>query len=115
MADAAVSALTNDRHLNKTYDLSGPEALHTSEVAEQIGSAIGRTIQYLAISVAAMEASLREAGMDPWFAEGLSELYGWVRDSGLGSESTDAAEQLLGRKAIPFRQFAIDERSAWLD
>jgi hypothetical protein len=62
-----------------------------------------------------MEASLREAGMDSWFAEGLAELYGWVRDSGLGSEATDAAKQLLGRKAIPFRQFAIDERSAWLD
>jgi len=115
LADAAVSALTNDRHLNKTYDLSGPEALHTSQVAEQIGSAVGRTIRYQAISVAAMEASLREAGMDPWFAEGLAELYGWVRDSSLGSEVTAAAEQLLGRKAIPFRQFAIDERSAWLD
>ena len=115
LADAAVSALTNDRHLHKIYDLSGPEALHTSQVAEQIGSAVGRTIRYQAISVAAMEASLREAGMDPWFAEGLAELYGWVRDSGLGSEATDAAEQLLGRQAIPFQQFAIDERSAWLD
>ena len=110
-----MAALTHDRHLNKTYDLSGPEALHTSEVAEQIGSAIGRTIQYQPIPVAAMEASLREAGMDPWFAEGLAELYGWIRNSGLGSEVTQAAEQLLGRKAIPFRQFAIDERSAWLD
>jgi uncharacterized protein YbjT (DUF2867 family) len=115
LAEAAVSALTNDRPLNKTYDLSGPEALHTSQVAEQIGSAVGRTIGYQAISVTVMEASLREAGMDPWFAEGLAELYGWVRDSGLGSEATDATEQLLGRKAIPFRQFAIDERSAWLD
>jgi uncharacterized protein YbjT (DUF2867 family) len=112
LADAAVSALTNDCHLNKTYDLNGSEALHTSQVAEQIGSAVGRTIRYQAISVAAMEASLREAGMDPWFAEGLAELHGWVRDSGLGSEATDAAERLLGRKAIPFRQFAIDERSA---
>src|SRR6516162_4960350 len=115
LAEAAVAALRHDRHLNKTYDLSGPEALHTSEVAEQIGSAIGRTIQYQPIPVAAMEASLREAGMDPWFAEGLAELYGWIRDSGLGSEVTEAAEQLLGRKAIAFRQFAIDERSAWLD
>ena len=115
LAEAAVAALTNDRHLNKTYDLSGPEALHTSEVAEQIGSAIGRVIQYQPISVAAMEASLREAGMDPWFAEGLAELYGWIRDSGLCSEVINAVEQLLGREAIPFRQFAIDERSAWLD
>ena len=110
-----MAALTHDRHLSKTCDLSGPEALHTSEVAEQIGSAIGRTIQYQPIPVAVMEASLREAGMDPWFAEGLAEFYGWIRDARLGSEVTEAAEQLLGRKAIPFRQFAIYERSAWLD
>jgi hypothetical protein len=52
---------------------------------------------------------------NPWFAEGLAELYGWIRDSGLCSEVTKAAEQLLEREAIPFRQFAIDERSAWLE
>jgi uncharacterized protein YbjT (DUF2867 family) len=115
LAEGAVAALTNDRHVDKIYDLSGPEALHTSEVAEQIGSAIGRKIQYQPIPVAAMEASLREAGMEPWFAEGLAELYGWIRDSGLGSEVTDAAQQLLGRKATLFRQFAADEHSAWLD
>ena len=115
LAEAAVAALTNDRHVDKIYDLSGPEALHTSEVAEQIGSAIGRKIQYQPIPVAAMEASLRESGMEPWFAEGLAELYGWIRDSGLGSEVTDAAQQLLGRKATLFRQFAADEHSAWLD
>lgn len=115
LAEASVAALTHDRHLGLTYDLSGPEALHTSEVAEQIGSAIGRTIRYQAIPVDAMEASLRDAGMDPWFAAGLAELYGWIRDSGLGSEVTDSAEQLLGRKPIPFRQFAVDERAAWLD
>jgi uncharacterized protein YbjT (DUF2867 family) len=115
LAEASVAALTDDRHLGRTYDLSGPEALHTSEVAEQIGSAIGRTIQYQAIPVDAMEARLRDVGMDPWFAAGLAELYGWIRDCGLGSEVTDSAEQLLGRKPIPFRQFAIDERAAWLD
>jgi uncharacterized protein YbjT (DUF2867 family) len=115
LAEASVAALTDDRHLGRTYDLSGPEALHTSEVAEQIGSAIGRIIKYQAIPVDAMEANLRDAGMDPWFAVGLAELYSWIRDSGLGSEVTDSAEQLLGRKPIPFRQFAVDERSAWLD
>ena len=115
LAEAALVALTNDRHLGKSYDMSGPEALHTAEVAEQIGSAIGRKIRYQPISVTAMEASLREAGMEPWFAEGLAELYGWIRDSGLGSEVTDAVEQLIGRKAIPFQQFAADYRLAWLD
>jgi hypothetical protein len=62
-----------------------------------------------------MEASLRDAGMDPWFAEGLAELYAWVRDSGLASEVTDASEQLLGREPNSFGQFAVDHRSAFLD
>ncbi|MBV8098679.1 MAG: NmrA family NAD(P)-binding protein [Verrucomicrobia bacterium] len=115
LAEAAAAALTEDRHINKTYDLSGPEALHTGEVAEQIGAATGRAIRYQPISVAEMEASFREAGLDAWFAEGLAELYGWIRDSGLGSEVTDGVEHLLGRKAKRFRQFAADERTAWLD
>jgi uncharacterized protein YbjT (DUF2867 family) len=112
---AAVAALRDDRHVGCTYDLSGPEALHTSEVAEQIGSAIGRPIRYEAIPAAALEAELRQAGADSYFAAGLAELYSWVRDSGLGSEVTPAVEQLLGRKPTPFRKFAIDHRSAWLD
>jgi uncharacterized protein YbjT (DUF2867 family) len=115
LADAAAAALTDDRHLNKTYELSGPEALHTGEVAEQIGSATGRTIRYQPISVAEMETGLRDAGMETWFAEGLAELYGWIQDSGLASEVTDSAERLLGRRATPFRQFALDARTAWLD
>ncbi|MBV9731380.1 MAG: hypothetical protein JO275_01305 [Verrucomicrobia bacterium] len=45
----------------------------------------------------------------------MAELYGWIRDSGLGSEVTDDVEHLLGRKATPFRQFAAGERTAWLD
>lgn len=53
--------------------------------------------------------------MDAWFAEGLAELYGWIRDSGLASEVTDSVEHLLGRQASPLRQFASDERTAWLD
>ncbi|HEX6566946.1 MAG TPA: NmrA family NAD(P)-binding protein [Chthoniobacterales bacterium] len=115
LAEAAATALTDNRHTNKTYDLSGPEALHTGDVAGQIGAATGRAIRYQPISVAEMESSLREKGLDAWFAEGLSELYGWIRDSGLGSEVTDNVERLLGRKATPFRQFAADERRAWLD
>lgn len=114
LAEAAGAALTDDRHINTTYDLSGPEALHTEQVAEQIAAATSRAIRYQPISVAEMESSLREAGMDAWFAEGLAELYGWIRDSGLGSQVTDSVEQLLGRKATPFRQFARDERTAWL-
>jgi uncharacterized protein YbjT (DUF2867 family) len=114
LAEAAAAALTDDRHINRLYDLSGPEALHTEQVAAQIGAAMGRAIRYQPISVAEMESSSRDAGMDTWFGEGLAELYGWIRDSGLASQVTDSVEHLLGRKATPFRQFARDEQTARL-
>jgi uncharacterized protein YbjT (DUF2867 family) len=114
LAEAAVAVLKDDRHLGSTYDLSGPEALHTSEVAEQIGSATGKTIRYEAVPAAVFESSLRDAGADPWFAAGLAELYAWIRDSGVGSEVTPAAEQVLGRQPTTFRKFAVDHRSEWL-
>jgi uncharacterized protein YbjT (DUF2867 family) len=115
LAEAAVATLKDDRQLNCTFDLSGPEALHTSQVAKHIGSAVGRPIRYQPITASAMEASFRDAAMDPWFAAGLAELYAWVRDSGVASEVTDTAEQLLGRKPTSFRQFASDHRSAFLN
>ena len=115
LGEAAVAVLKDDRYLGGSYDLSGPEALHTSEVAEQIGSAISRTIRYQPIPAAVLETELRKSGADPYFAAGLSELYAWIQDSGLGSEATPAAEQLLGREPTRFRKFAVDHRSAWLD
>ena len=115
LGEAAVAVLKHDRHLGRSYELSGPEALHTSEVAEQIGSAIGRPVRYASIPAAVLEAELRNAGADPYFAAGLAELYSWIQDSGLGSEVTPAVEQLLDREPTPFRKFAVDHRSAWLD
>jgi uncharacterized protein YbjT (DUF2867 family) len=114
LAAAAVAVLTEDRHLGSSYDLSGPEALQTSEVAEEIGSAIGRTIRYEAVPATVFESALIDAGADPWFAAGLAELYAWIRDSGVGSQVTPAAEQILGRRPTLFRKFAIDHRSEWL-
>jgi len=114
LAAAAVAVLTDDRHLGRSYDLNGPEALHTAEVAEQIGSAISRTIRYEAVPAAVFESNLIDAGADPWFAAGLAELYAWIRDSGIGSEVTPAVGQILGRQPTSFREFAVDHRSEWL-
>jgi len=114
LAAAAVAVLTDDRHLGRSYDLNGPEALHTAEVAEQIGSAISRTIRYEAVPAAVFESNLIDAGADPWFAAGLAELYAWIRDSGIGSEVTPAVGQILGRQPTSFRKFAVDHRSEWL-
>ena len=42
IADVAVAALTDDRHVGQLYELTGPRSLTFSEVAAEIGAAAGR-------------------------------------------------------------------------
>ena len=46
IAAVAVAALTEDRHVGQTYELSGPRALTMAEVAAEIAAASGRDVRY---------------------------------------------------------------------
>ena len=63
LADVAVAALTGSQHDNKSYSLTGPEALTFTEMAKQLSAALGRTITFVDVPPEAM----REALSWPWF------------------------------------------------
>jgi len=46
IADVAVAALTDDRHKNKLYEVTGPRALTFADAAAEISQAVRRTIRY---------------------------------------------------------------------
>ena len=46
-------------------------------------------------------------GADDWFIDVMLELFRITR-SGYGSQTTTAVEHIIGRKPIPFAQFAKD-------
>src|SRR5918994_833453 len=50
IADVAVAALTDDRHIGELYELTGPRLLTFAEAAAEISSAIGRDIPYVPVS-----------------------------------------------------------------
>ena len=50
LADVAVAALTSSRHDNKSYSLTGPEALTFGEMAKQLSTALGRTISFVDVT-----------------------------------------------------------------
>jgi uncharacterized protein YbjT (DUF2867 family) len=50
LADIAVAALTDDRHVGQLYELTGPRLLTFPEAVEEIARAAGREIRYLQVS-----------------------------------------------------------------
>ena len=107
IAEVAAMALTNDEHFGKTYVLTGPERLSFHDVAAQLSETIGKEVSYVPVTIEATKKALHDAGMPPWFANALAELYG-VFATGAYGEVTDVSAGLLGRAPRSFAQFAAD-------
>ena len=108
IAAVAVKSLTDeDRHKNKTYLITGPEALSYHQVAEILSNTTGRKINYVNISDEEARAAMKEIGMSDWLIKTVSELSEYFR-KGKASEISSAVEEVTGNKPISFSQFAND-------
>ena len=108
IAAVAVKSLTDeDRHKNKTYLITGPEALSYHQVAEILSNRTERKINYVNISDEEARAVMKEIGMSDWLINTVSELSDYFR-KGKASEISSAVEEVTGNKPITFSQFAND-------
>jgi uncharacterized protein YbjT (DUF2867 family) len=105
VADIAVAALTDDRHVGQLYELTGPRSLTFAQVADEIGEAAGREIRYQPVSLEVHEAEAEEHGVPPEFMELLTYLFHEVVD-GRNADTTDGVQRALGREPGDFRDYA---------
>jgi uncharacterized protein YbjT (DUF2867 family) len=63
IAGLAVAALTDDRHIGRLYELTGPRSLTFDQVAAELAAAIGREIRYVPVSLERHAAEAAEHGV----------------------------------------------------
>jgi uncharacterized protein YbjT (DUF2867 family) len=73
IAKIAFALLRAGGHEGKSYDMTGPEALTMTEVAERISAAIGKPVRYVAISPEDRRRGMLAAGIPPALADALGE------------------------------------------
>ncbi len=105
IADVAVAALTDDRHIGELYELTGPRLMTFAEAMSDISQATGRDIQYVPISHADYAAALAEAGLPPEFEWLVNYLFTHILD-GRNESLANGVEQALGRKPREFADYA---------
>jgi uncharacterized protein YbjT (DUF2867 family) len=110
IADVAVAALTDDRHIGELYELTGP-ALHTlTEIAEELGRRTRRSIRYVPVTVDDYVAAAAAQGVPEELVGFLGYLFSEVY--GRNAETSDGVERALGRPARSFSDFARDAAAA---
>ncbi|MFD5095316.1 NAD(P)H-binding protein [Amycolatopsis thailandensis] len=99
----AATALTEDGHSGKVYNLTGPESLTTRDRIAILGAALGRDI--------GLEQITRQQAVDRLLADGVSTadaeyVIGWHSDPPAEARTVDrTVEKVLGRPARTFAQW----------
>jgi len=104
IADVAVTALTEPRHRNKLFEVTGPRALTFAQCIQEISAALGRPLKYTTIPIDAYINALQEQGIPEDLQWLLRELFTVVFD-GRNSKVMPGVEEALGRPATDFRDY----------
>jgi uncharacterized protein YbjT (DUF2867 family) len=112
VALVAAQALTEERHVGKAYDVTGPEVLSMADAARSLSSAAGRPIRYVDVTPEAAKAGMVHSGTPVWLADGLCELFA-AYAAGEGAIVSTAVLDVTGRMARSFSRFAHDHAHAW--
>jgi uncharacterized protein YbjT (DUF2867 family) len=107
IADVAVAALTDERHIGEVYELTGPRLLTFAEAVDEIARATGREIRYVPISSEEFASAAAAEGVPSEIVDLLTYVFGEVLD-GRNAHLADGVQQALGREPRDFSDYARD-------
>jgi uncharacterized protein YbjT (DUF2867 family) len=107
IADAAVAALTEDRHAGRLYEMTGPRLLTFADAVAEIGKASGRDARFVPITIDEYLAALAGYGLPDDFLGLLRYLFTEVLD-GRNASLGDGVQRALGRQPRDFSDYARD-------
>jgi uncharacterized protein YbjT (DUF2867 family) len=103
IADVVVAALTDKRHVNKLYEVTGPRALTFADAVQEIAAATSRPIRFVQCTPEEFAAAMR-----PYVTEDvvqlLLDLFTVVLD-GRNTQVMHGVEEALGRPARDFSDY----------
>lgn len=97
LADAAVVVLTEPGHENRSYELTGPEAVSYAEIAAGVSAVTGKTVTYVSPTPEVFIAELTKAGVPAEYVGLFAAFSGAAQEGEFANVSADF-EKLTGRK-----------------
>jgi uncharacterized protein YbjT (DUF2867 family) len=112
IADVATEALLFEAYRGSSLPITGHEALSYAEMAAKIETVIGKPIRFQPISEEEARKQQVAWGAPAELVEARLSILRAIREGRLATV-TDTVEQVLGRKAITFDQWASENADAF--
>lgn len=103
IADVVVAALTEERHANRLYEVTGPRSLTFDEAVNEIAAGLGRPVRYTQIAPEDFVVTMRAYAPED-IVTLLNELFTVVLD-GRNSQVMHGVEAALGRPPRDFAEY----------
>lgn len=107
IADVAAACLTEEGHVGRIYELTGPRTLTFERAVEEIAHAAGKRIDYVQVTPEEYASFLLDRHVPEEFVWLLKYLFTNVLD-GRNAHVATGVQQAIGRKPKDFSQFAYD-------
>jgi uncharacterized protein YbjT (DUF2867 family) len=104
VADSAVAALLDERHVGQTYDLTGPEAFTLTEAAAVLSRISGKTVRFHNETTDEAYASREQYGAPPWEVDAWVTTYSSIAAGELERVS-DSVRELTGHAPISLHEY----------
>jgi NAD(P)H dehydrogenase (quinone) len=98
------------RHMDRTYDLTGPAAITLEQAAATVSAVRGRPVTYHRETVEEAYASRQRWEPEPWQADAWVSTYTAIGEGALAKVSGDV-ERVTGRAPMSLRQ-VLEARGA---
>src|SRR6202521_2343769 len=105
IAEVAATVLTTPGHEGKIYPITGPEALSMAEVAEKLSTATGKRIRYVNVAPEEAKSAQLAAGVPPYTADALAELFA-ERRKGKEGQVSPIIQTIFGGRPTSFDEVA---------
>ncbi len=106
IADVVTKVIIDDNFNGRTIEVTGPRKMRFQEVVNEIAKASGRNISFQPISINDYKEAMKSAGLP----ESYVWLFGYLFQEVLGNPDNQTLsndiEEVLGRKANDFSEFA---------
>ncbi|MBU2878996.1 MULTISPECIES: NmrA family NAD(P)-binding protein [Aliiglaciecola] len=112
VGEVVANVLTQSGHENKSYDLTGPELLTFSEIADIFTKLLGRQIDYVDQPMEDFHALLSKFVPDKWRVNAVCEEIRSLAE-GASNHTTDTMRDLLGREPRSVKQFIQEYAKAF--
>ena len=107
IAAVGVASLLEEGHENKSYVLTGPEAISYHDIVRELSSALGKEIKYIKQTPEEGRKAMISGGMPEWLVDDMVKLnkrYAANEDMDVSPD----VENVLGHKAHSLEEFIND-------